>query len=504
MVNLLSPPFWTPVDGNGNIYAGAFANFYRTGTTTRQDTYADYGLTTPNANPVEADANGAFAPIYLSADYDYKLILTTAAGAIIKTIDPVPLQSFQTTVVLNGSELDVMPYAPPMGRLTLQTAEPVMLANYAAKTTLYYTPYVGNLVPIWDGANFVPTTFAELSNILTNSATGKAGPAVAGAYQNIDAFVWNDAGTVRLTRGPKWVKTATVTMTIAIPGVVTWTAHGLYDGATVVFSTTGALPTGVTAGTTYFVRVIDANTFNLCTTIANQIAGTYITTSGSQSGVHTAENYTISRGVDAAASTTLERYQGIWVNKYDITNGPLARKGTYVGTIYCDSASQANWHVGAVASLGTEAKLHVWNAYNRVNVEGHIGDTTDSWNYSTATARPSDNSPTMRATFLAGLQEEFFWGEHANQTTNGSQQTLAYAGIGYDSTTAFSGRYSGNANPVGVGSGIFTAVGSHRVQAAVGLHYMQALELPNATGTTTWYGDAGGISQNGLVYRGRF
>jgi hypothetical protein len=503
MVNLLSPPFWTPVDGNGNIYAGAFANFYRTGTTTRQDTYADFALTTPNANPVEADANGAFAPIYLSADFDYKCVLTTAAGAIIKTIDPVPLQSFQTTVVLNGSTLSVMPYAQPQGRLTLTTGAPVMTANVASAATLYYSPYTGNLIPIWDGSNFVPNTFAELSNILTNSATGKAGPAVAGAYQNIDAFVWDDAGTVRLTRGPKWVKTATVTMTIAVPGVVTWTAHGLYDGATVVFSTTGALPTGVTAGTTYFVTVVTADTFKISTSIANQAAGTFITTSGSQSGTHTAENYTISRGADAAASTTLERYQGIWVNKYDITNGPLARKGTYVGTIYCDSASQMNWHVGAVGAAGTEAKLHVWNAYNRVNVEGHIGDTTDSWTYSQATARPSDNSTTMRATFLQGIQEDFFWGEQANMTSNGSQLTIAYSGIGYNSTSAISGRFTGGGNPATVGDGFFTGIGSHRAQG-IGLSYFQALEKATATGTTTWYGDAGGLSQNGLTYRGRF
>jgi hypothetical protein len=46
--------------------------------------------------------------------------------------------------------------------------------------------------------------FAELSNITTNSAVGSAGPAVVAANSNYDLFVWNDAGTLRLTRGPLW------------------------------------------------------------------------------------------------------------------------------------------------------------------------------------------------------------------------------------------------------------------------------------------------------------
>ena len=81
---------------------------------------------------------------------------------------------------------------------------------------------------------------------------------------------------------------AVVTVTIATPGVMTWTAHGLKTGDFLQLTTTGALPTGLAAATTYWVRVIDANTFNLSTTKANAAAATYIATSGSQSGVHTA------------------------------------------------------------------------------------------------------------------------------------------------------------------------------------------------------------------------
>lgn len=74
----------------------------------------------------------------------------------------------------------------------------------------------------------------------------------------------------------------TVTISIATPGVVTKTAHGLPNGTGVSFSTTGGLPTGVTAGTVYYVVNTAANTFNL----ASVPGGTALNTSGSQSGTH--------------------------------------------------------------------------------------------------------------------------------------------------------------------------------------------------------------------------
>lgn len=84
----------------------------------------------------------------------------------------------------------------------------------------------------------------------------------------------------------------TVTMTIASPCVVSLTNHGLRDGTGVVFSTTGTLPTGVTAGATYYSRSTATGTFNLYDTSAHAIAGGstgIVNTSGSQSGVHTAK-----------------------------------------------------------------------------------------------------------------------------------------------------------------------------------------------------------------------
>lgn len=84
---------------------------------------------------------------------------------------------------------------------------------------------------------------------------------------------------------PAWSdpSSATITMTIASPCVVTDTGHGFVSGQAIAFTTTGALPTGLVANTVYFVKVIDANTYNLSATYN----GSLINTSGSQSGTHT-------------------------------------------------------------------------------------------------------------------------------------------------------------------------------------------------------------------------
>jgi len=77
----------------------------------------------------------------------------------------------------------------------------------------------------------------------------------------------------------------TFTITIASPGVVTKSSHGFKGGERLRLTTTGALPTGLSAGSEYFVYYIDANTFRL-QTFANVLAGTYVNTSGTQSGTH--------------------------------------------------------------------------------------------------------------------------------------------------------------------------------------------------------------------------
>lgn len=76
----------------------------------------------------------------------------------------------------------------------------------------------------------------------------------------------------------------TFTVTVADPAVFTSTAHELYAGDTVWFETTGALPTGLSVDTTYYVirNGITANTFQVSTSED----GDPVATTGTQSGTH--------------------------------------------------------------------------------------------------------------------------------------------------------------------------------------------------------------------------
>lgn len=91
-------------------------------------------------------------------------------------------------------------------------------------------------------------------------------------------------GVARASTSPN-VTLGNPTITIASPAVITLNSHGLTLNDTVQFTTTGALPTGISASTTYYVisAGLTTNAFEISATLG----GTAINTSGTQSGTHT-------------------------------------------------------------------------------------------------------------------------------------------------------------------------------------------------------------------------
>ena len=128
----------------------------------------------------------------------------------------------------------------------------------------------------WGGGTwgYGSTTYSEMRlwNQMNYGEDLVFGPRGGGLYY------WDATGGVT-TRGVLLSSLGgTATITIASPAVVTSTV--LYtEGAAIKFSTTGALPTGITAGTTYYVYNVDGLTFQLL-----DAAGAVVNTSGSQSG----------------------------------------------------------------------------------------------------------------------------------------------------------------------------------------------------------------------------
>jgi hypothetical protein len=88
-------------------------------------------------------------------------------------------------------------------------------------------------------------------------------------------------------------KFKTFTVTVADPAVFTSAEHELYEGDQIILSTTGALPTGLTANTVVYYVIrngLAANTFQLSLYDNSQSTPSDtripITTTGTQSGTH--------------------------------------------------------------------------------------------------------------------------------------------------------------------------------------------------------------------------
>jgi len=301
---------------------------------------------------------------------------------------------------LKAITFPVAPVTPPHGRLTLQTATPVMTTTLSGRTTIYYTPTVGNFIPIYDGTNLVVTPFIELSVATTDTTKS---PAAIGANKNNDWFVWNDAGTLRLGHGPDWTDDVTRS-----PG------------------------------------------------------------------------------------TALVRVGGILLNSVSITNGPAASRGTYVGTTRSDASSQLGWIYGGISAGGTAGFFGVWNAYNRRLVSTLVGDSAASWTYGSTTWRAANNSATIRASLVVGLNEDVVIATYYGQVIPGTSQ-VATSGVGLDVTNAATGVRGQNS-----AGGQVPTPASYRGTIGIGFHFFSALERNSGATASTWIGNSGNDSQSGL------
>lgn len=84
-------PRQVPLSSSAGLLAGAKLTFSATGSSTPQNTYSDIALTVANANPLIADANGAFSKTYLDPSLPhYRVKLTTNADVLLYQEDDVP------------------------------------------------------------------------------------------------------------------------------------------------------------------------------------------------------------------------------------------------------------------------------------------------------------------------------------------------------------------------------------------------------------------------------
>lgn len=226
-------------DANGNPYVGAKLYVCAAGTTTLSSIFSDEALSVAASNPLTSDSAGNFDRFYI-APGTYKLraeqsnSTAIGTGTLIRQEDNVdtglsagsgalPVASGGTggttaaaarsnlgaaassdvtalsTQVTNLSTLVQSVIAAPQGRLTMTSVTPIIAADVIAGTALYYTPYIGNICPVWNGSAFESETFSELTLTLNSNHL---------ASTIYDLYVINDDETIRLVSGPAWNNSA--------------------------------------------------------------------------------------------------------------------------------------------------------------------------------------------------------------------------------------------------------------------------------------------------------
>jgi hypothetical protein len=250
MANRLHNPFeqwFTSIPG---VRAGAKLFFYENNTTTKLATYKEAALSNANLNPITLDENGQPPFAIFLQNQKYTVVLATSTTAdppvgadIIWTANDVSASDFDSFSIrktgsgnpngsvagtagsagvlpteywdyaneilyictltgdaltaewtaINAASASAIPF--PQGRLSLTSGVPVLSADVSAGTAVYYMPYVGNLVPIYNGSTFIAHAVTELTLALASQH------ALNTLY---DVFLFNNSGVVTIVTGPGW------------------------------------------------------------------------------------------------------------------------------------------------------------------------------------------------------------------------------------------------------------------------------------------------------------
>lgn len=215
---------WTPVLGGGaatNVASATTTNLCGASGAAPTQPY----LTITGTTTITAFGSNCVAGQIKVITFSGSLTLTyNGTSLILPTAASIPTQAGDMAVAVSlgggnwrlayfpasGAPLAGSVQLTPQGRLTLTSGDPVVGPGaVSAATSVLYTPYVGNIVPLWNGSSFTSKACPELTNVLANSAVGNAGPAAAVAASVYDLYVWSNAGTCTLTRGPVWTNTTT-------------------------------------------------------------------------------------------------------------------------------------------------------------------------------------------------------------------------------------------------------------------------------------------------------
>src|SRR5215471_4547097 len=278
---------------------------------------------------------------------------TTAASHVAgKLVDHI-----LTAESLKQMQSDSIDHAICNGRLTLSSDAtfPISTSDITGASTLYFTPYKGNKICLYDGTYWLPYKFSQ---IMSTVAFGTI--VTTGTTTNASAVVTAIPSTTGMDIG----------MPITGGGIVAGSKIKSVDTSSQVTLTANA--NGTASGATITV------------TKANHDIFIY-----DNSGTLTLEY--VAWLNNTTRSTNLSVQDGVYVKSGDATR-------RYLGTIRASTSTTTE---------DSKQNRSVWNCYNRIKRPMFVVDPAINWTYSTlSTWRIANNNANNYIQFVAGLTED--------------------------------------------------------------------------------------------------
>ena len=515
---------------------------YSAGTSTPLATYSNSTLTTANANPVVMNAAGrpTTGYIFLSAT-SYKFEFQSAAGVVLWTVDNA------SAIPTTATSLDVTGTAGE----ALTAGDAVYLSDgsgslnagrwYKADADNTYSSSTAGMAGVApdaiasgaSGSIRLSGRVTGLSGLTTGSryyASATAGGLTATPPTNARFLGMAASATILILQGnPGAVRLpdsagdhALVLRTsenLTADRLLTWVPSdgartitiygdtvlpetlGTPGGRLTLTSNTPVTTGDVTAATTLYytpykgnrIALLDSNNAwnvrafsQLSIAVPATTATMYDVFVYDNSGTATLELTAWTN--DTTRATGIEYHSGVYVK-----TGTITRR--YVGSFRTTGVSGQ--------TEDSFANRFVWNYYNRVPRPMRVLEDTDSWAYTTNTTRQANASTANQLSFVVGVAEVELVAEVMAILSNTGANVNTMTSIGLDSTTVTAtGTVFGEVPTQIAGGYRQQQTATLRTFPAVGYHYAAWLERSEATGTTTWIGDAGDAARQHTGIKG--
>lgn len=331
------------------------------------------------------------------------------------------------------------------GRLTLTSGTPITTADVTGATTVYYTPYNGNGISLYDGSAWVGVSFSEVSIKLTDAQTG-----------------------TRASTGNGIITGLTDTSQL----VVGMEASGTGIGASAVISSIDSA-TQVTLSVNNTATGTATVTFKAATSTPYDVFGKLV------SGALKLE--LVKWSSDTVRATDIAIQDGIKIKSGDATR-------RWLGSV-------------RVMAAGTtyDSNLYrmLFNAHNRAPRKLVLRETTASWTYATASWRNANGNGANIVYFFCGEETPVAASLRANASNSTSTVRSAYSSIGLDSGASPSSDC--NTGYAAVDVYVSPLIADYLGTPGIGLHYLSWLELAAGADTQTFYGTGFNCGLTGMV-----